>query len=187
MDLAWDDERTRKFATNVGLITSNGPHGHNIMAAEWTHYVSYSPALVMVNIDEDSATAENIRETKEFGVSLAAEDQNVVSSVSGRYTGKETDKIAVLRELGVEFYKAKKINVLMVKGAAMNAECRLVKAERLGDHMMLVGEVVEIAANGRMPLFYCMGKYWKAGEGMQKPGKDVLERIEMLAEKNRKK
>ena len=32
MDLAWNDRRTRQFITNVGLITSNGPAGLDIMA-----------------------------------------------------------------------------------------------------------------------------------------------------------
>jgi hypothetical protein len=33
MDLLWNDRRTRQFVTNVGLITSDGPLGPNIMAA----------------------------------------------------------------------------------------------------------------------------------------------------------
>ncbi len=33
----FDDDRINKFVTNVGLVTSNGPHGQNIMACEWTH------------------------------------------------------------------------------------------------------------------------------------------------------
>lgn len=187
MDLEWDDARTRKFFTNVGLITSNGPHGHNIMAAEWTHHVSYSPALIMINIHGNDATAENILATKEFGVSLAAEDQNIVSSVSGKHTGMETDKIAMLRELGVAFYKAKKADILMVKGAALNAECRLVRHEKLGDHMMFVGEIVYISAGDNAPLLYGMGKYWKSPAGIQKPAEHVLEEIRKLGEKHRKK
>ncbi len=33
----------------------------------------------------------------------------------------------------------------MIQDAAMNAECRLMKQEELGDHIMFVGEVVEIS------------------------------------------
>ncbi len=54
MDLPYGDIKTWKFATNVGLITSNGPVGHNIMAAEWTHMVSYSPGLIAVSINKDN-------------------------------------------------------------------------------------------------------------------------------------
>jgi flavin reductase (DIM6/NTAB) family NADH-FMN oxidoreductase RutF len=49
MDLQWNDRRTRQFLTNVGLITTNGPLGPDIMAAEWTHHISYSPSLISVS------------------------------------------------------------------------------------------------------------------------------------------
>ena len=32
MNISWNDRRTRQFVTNVGLITSVGPLGPNIMA-----------------------------------------------------------------------------------------------------------------------------------------------------------
>jgi hypothetical protein len=45
--------------------------------------------------------------SKEFGVNLAADDQNILCSLGGRYTGKELDKIGLFKEMGVTFYKAK--------------------------------------------------------------------------------
>ena len=110
MDLGWGDPKASKWATNVGLITSDGPHGPNIMAAEWTYYVSYTPALISVHIGRGSkdkagkATLENIRATKEFGVNLASQEQNAVSSIAGKSSGKEVDKISLLKEYGAEFY-----------------------------------------------------------------------------------
>ena len=56
MDLPWGDEKTVQFITNVGLITSNGPFGDDIMSAEWTHHVSYSPGLISVCIGKSKAT-----------------------------------------------------------------------------------------------------------------------------------
>ena len=143
MDLPWGDERTRQFITNVGLITSDGPHGQNIMACEWTHHISYSPGLIAVCIKPDDATHANIQKTKEFGINLCAADHTVLSSVAGGYSGEDHDKIGALKELGFEFYRAKKIKPLMVRGAAMNVECKLVKELSLGDHTMFIGEVVE--------------------------------------------
>jgi hypothetical protein len=48
MDLSWNDRRTRQFLTNVRLITTDGPYGPDVMAAEWTHHISYSPSLIAV-------------------------------------------------------------------------------------------------------------------------------------------
>lgn len=185
--MPWGSAESGKFVTNVGLITSNGPYGHNVMSAEWTHHVSYSPGLVMVNVGFDKATEANIKKSAVFGVNLAAFDQNIIASISGGSTGKEIDKIAVLKELGVEFYKAKKINVLMVKGAALNAECKLFQAIKLGDHHAFIGEVLTASATDKQPIAYSDGKYWKFGEHVMKPPPEELERIREIVEKHRKK
>lgn len=186
MDIQWGSDPAKKFITNVGLITSDGPHGPNVMAAEWTHHISYEPGLIAVAIRPEDATAENIQKTKEFGVSLCATDQNVVSSISGGSTGKEIDKIAVLKELGVEFYQGKKIKAPMIKGAALNVECRLVHAKDLGDHTLFVGEAVDVQVSDKEPLAYFAGKYWKLGERIQKPPQEVLEKIQKLVDKYKK-
>lgn len=187
MDLSWNDRRTRQFLTNVGLITTDGPYRPDVMAAEWTHHISYSPSLIGVNVRGDDATAENIKESKEFGVNLAAEDQNVLCSLAGGYTGKQLDKIARFKELGVIFYKANNIKPLLITGAAMNAECKLVKQEDLGDHLMFVGEVVEIIANENIrPLVYHNGRYRRLDENnnsIPRTPQETLDKIRGNAEK----
>ena len=78
MDISWNDRLTRQFLTNVGLITSDGPYGPNVMAAEWTHHISYSPKSNCCKYRGRDTTAENIKDSKEFGVNLASEDQNIL-------------------------------------------------------------------------------------------------------------
>lgn len=187
MDLPWGDEKSRTFVTNVGLITSNGPHGQNIMAAEWTHHVSYSPGMVAVHIGHGKTAYENIKDSREFGVNLAAFDQNIISSIAGGASGKDTDKIKVLEDMGVEFYKGKKIGASMIKDAALNIECKLIKIIDIGDHAMFVGEVIEASASGKEPLAYYDGKYWKLESQIKKPPQDVLDKIEKLIKKHEKK
>lgn len=186
MDLPWGDERSQKFITNVGLITSDGPHGPNVMAVEWTHHISYSPGLIAICLGFGKATLENIRKTKEFGVSITARDQNVLSSISGNYTGKEYDKISALKNLGFGFYKAKKIKAPMVEGAAMSAECKLVKEIVLGDHVMLIGKIVHATASEKEPLAYYKGRYWLMTTPAEKPSQGERDRIRNIMEKYRK-
>jgi len=188
MDLPWGEERTKQFVTNVGLITSNGPNGHDIMACEWTHHVSYSPGLIAVCIHRPDATHENIEKTKEFGVNLGASDQNVISSIAGSSHGQDIDKIGALKELGYKFFKAKKIDVLMVEGAAMNAECKLFKQIELGDHTTFVGEVVELyPVKDKEPIVYHAGKYWKLENQITKPTQEERDKIKEVVEKYRKR
>jgi len=187
MDLPWGDEKSKKFVTNVGLVTSNGPHGQNIMACEWTHHVSYSPGMIAICIKKDSTTNENIKSSKEFGVNLAAYDQNVLSSVAGTTSGKEINKFAALQELGFKFYNAKKIKTMMVEGAALNVECKLVNSVELSQHTMFIGEVVEVSMSSKEPLAFHGGKYWKLTESIPKPSQEELDRINKILEKHKKK
>jgi len=176
-------EEITKFVTNVGLITSNGPHGHNVMSCEWTHQLSYDPPLVMVGIRTVKTTFENIKASQEFGVNIASFDQNVVSSVAGNHHGKDVDKIGVLKELGVVFYKAKTINTLMVEGAALNAECKMVKFIDIGDHPIYIGEIQNVKQVDKEPLTYYRGRYFKIGEKIEKPDKLKLGEIDELIKK----
>ncbi len=194
MDLGWGNAKASKWVTNVGLVISDGPHGQNIMAAEWTYYVSYSPALISVHIGGSSkdasgkATLENIRATKEFGMSLAASDQNVFSSIAGGSSGKEVDKISILREMGAEFRAGKKAKVLLLEGAATSAECRVKEIVDVGDHVMIIGEVLEIESDpAKLPLVYSGNKYYELGRQIEKPGQALLDKIAKLKEQHTKK
>lgn len=177
---------TRQFVTNVGLITSNGPYGHNVMACEWTHHISYTPYLIAVCIRSNKATFANIKESKEFGVNIAASDQNSLASIAGNNSGKTLDKIKVLEELGVTFYQADNIDTLMIKGAAMNAECKLIKFIDVGDHPLFIGEVLTMSEAEKKPLIYNDGKYWNCGDQIKKPDEEVLAQFADVIKKFKK-
>ncbi|MFA6214069.1 MAG: flavin reductase family protein [Candidatus Micrarchaeia archaeon] len=193
MDLGWGNPKAGKFVTNVGLITSIGKNGENVMGAEWTYYVSWSPALISVHIGKAAggsgkATLENIRESREFGVNIASEGQHVLASIAGGSSGHDVDKMAVARGMGARFYKAKRIGAPMLSGAALNAECAVKEIVEIGDHAMVVGEVLEIESHeAEKPLLYSFGKYYRLGEQLHKPDKAVLDQISELSEKGRKK
>jgi flavin reductase (DIM6/NTAB) family NADH-FMN oxidoreductase RutF len=175
------------FISPVGLVTSNGPIGHNIMACEWTHQISYSPDLIAVSIGQTGATQENIRATKEFGVSLTAEDQTVVASIAGNYKGREYKKIEALKEMGFTFTQAEKINVLLVENASATFECHLKQELNLGDHVMMVGEVIHAQKNeGITTVAFSQGKYWKLTENPSKPSDEERSRFKQIVEKHKR-
>lgn len=186
MELPWNDPRTNKFATTIGLITSDGPLGANIMACEWTHHLSYNPGLIAVSLGFTKATVENIRSSKEFGVNLCAIDQSVLSSIAGGYSGSKYNKINALKELGFEFYDASKIKALMVKGASLNVECKLYQEITCGDHIMFIGEVMDAINNSeKQSLIYNDGKYWSL-QSLIKPTQEERERMRKVVEKYKK-
>ena len=58
------------------------------MACEWTHHIAFEPGLILISVGVDLTTAGNIRATDVFGVSLAAETQNILASIAGGTHGK---------------------------------------------------------------------------------------------------
>lgn len=186
MDLPWGSSTSNKFATTIGLITSKGPYRDNIMVCEWTHHLSYSPGLTAVSLGSTKATVINIQTSKDFGVNLCSTSQSVLSGVSGGYSGRKYDKISALKELGFQFYRAKTIDTLMVKEASLNVECKLFNEIAFGDHIMLIGEVLDTTSNPeKQSLIYYNGRYWSL-QYVVKSTQEERERIQNILEKHSK-
>ena len=153
------DNVHRYFATTVGLITTNGKSGPNVMAAEWTMHISYEPMLVAIFIHE-SPTYWNIEETKVFGVNIASDDQAELVNIAGGYSGTEIQKLAIPGTF--ETYRGKHIDAPMVRGCALNAECKVTAIQKTGDHIMVIGEALGAKFDDKkFPLIYTRGNYRK--------------------------
>ena len=164
------DNAHRYFATTVGLITTtDGKHGRNVMAAEWTMQVSYDPMLIAIFI-HDSPTLWNIKDTMTFGVSIASDEQAELVNIAGGYSGTEINKLAIP---GI-FHTYMGKTVPMLKGCALNAECRVKSIQEIGDHVMVVGEAISaIFDDKRHPLIYTRGNYRRLGKKIPSGRKTV--------------
>ena len=75
----------------------------------------------------------------------------------------------------------------MVEGAAMNAECKLVNEILLGDHFMLVGEVVQASHNSTIrPLVLHAGSYWMLDTPLQRPSQHERSKQQEVLEKHKR-
>ncbi|MDE1818784.1 MAG: flavin reductase family protein [Thaumarchaeota archaeon] len=154
------------------MITSRGTKGHNVMAAEWVMQISYNPILIAIFIHNESQTLKNIKKTKEFGVNVASTDQTTEVNVAGGYSGSEIDKLKIKNVF--KTIKPQKIKTMMISGCTINAECKLVRKEKMGDHVMLVGKVVHIKHDGaKSPLIYHKGRYFSLDSTIEHDRKEV--------------
>ncbi len=168
MTVSVDDfrEAPRYLVTSVALITTTGPRGPNVMAAEWTFQVSYRPMRLIVLVHPRDATHENIMETREFGANFVSDDQGSLSSLAGAYTGREVSKLS--SEL-FETYSARKIGAPMIVGCFLNAECRVVEVLETGDHTMFLADVLDVRFDStKSPLLYTQRRYWHKGAPVEK-------------------
>lgn len=144
------------------MITSTGSLGKNVMAAEWTMQISYEPFLVAVFVHQSAATFKNIKETKEFGVNVASDEQTSLVNIAGGYSRIELDKLRIKNSF--QFLKPQYTKAPMIAGCIVNAECKLVTMKKLGDHIMIVGKVIYVKHDEtKKPLIYHTGRYYKVG------------------------
>lgn len=168
------DNVHRYFATTVALITTNGSkYGPNVMAAEWTMQISYDPMLIAVFIHE-SPTYYNIQDTRVIGINIASDDQAQLVNVAGGYSATEISKLSIPHVF--ETYPSENIkDIPMIKGCALNAECKLITAQKIGDHIMVVGEVLHAKFDkDKFPLIYTRGNYRKISRGKISPGRTII-------------
>lgn len=154
------------FVTGVSMITSTGSIGKNVMAAEWTIQTSYDPVLIAVFVHGSAATLKSIRQTREFGVNVASDDQTSLVNIAGGYSRNEIDKLKVRNSF--KLLKSKHIRSPLIAGSIINAECKLIMMKRIGDHTMIVGKVVSIKHDEtKRPLVYHQGRYYRIGSVIQ--------------------
>lgn len=148
----------RYFATTVALITTTGSKfGSNVMAAEWTMQVSYDPMIVAVFVHK-SPTYWNIAEKKAFGVNIASEDQAELVNLAGGYSAKEIRKLGIPKVFST--YRSVTFDIPMIRGCAINAECKVIRMQKTGDHIMVLGRVVAAKFDvKKFPLIYTRGNY----------------------------
>jgi flavin reductase (DIM6/NTAB) family NADH-FMN oxidoreductase RutF len=149
------------------------------MTAEWVMQISYKPVLVGMFIHESSQTLKNIEKTREFGINVASQEQTSEINIAGGYSRNELDKLkikSIFKLIGPQ-----KIKTPMIAGCTINAECKLVKMEKLGDHIMIVGKVVNIRHDdSKNPLIYHKGRYFGLGSGIEQDRVEVNVHNDML-------
>lgn len=126
-----------KFATGVTVITTRDSAGEKFgVTASSFNTVSMDPPLILWSIDKGAYSLATYRDAEHFVVNVLGNDQ---VDVSNRFASRGEDKfsgIAVEEGIG---------GSPKVKGAAAQFECRTWKVYEGGDHLIIIGEVVDYA------------------------------------------
>jgi len=155
---------TGEFVESVAIVTVKRGDTVNAMTAAWTIPVSHRPALVVVHIAPQRYTHDLVMETKEFGLSILADDQMELAQHAGTASGRRLDKFAsgLLKPR-----PSKTISPPVLEGAAVTMECKLEKAISIGDHTIFVGRVAALDIDPKKrPLVLHRGGYYRIGESV---------------------
>ena len=153
-------------ATTVAMVTTRDGDRENVMACEWAMIVTMNPMRFVVSVGPRHATHGLIEATGEFGLNFCSDQQARLSHVSGSYSFNDTNKWELA---DFPTYPAKTITAPMIEGCTVNAECKVISAQLLGDHTVFIGEAQWVRYDTELnPLLYRAGKYWYMGEQIPK-------------------
>ena len=126
------------------LTCINGNGKTNIMTIAWYTPVSFDPPLVAISISPERHSYGMIRETGEFVINIPTMDLVKETLFCGRRSGKQHDKF---KETGLTPLPSKRVKPPIIKECVAHVECKLLKQMTVGDHEILVGEVLAAYAN----------------------------------------
>jgi len=139
------------FVTGVTVVTTIQPDGspRGFTANSFTS-VSLDPPLILVCIAKTASSYAVFSQTGHFAVSVLAEDQKAVSGV---FASKAADKFAQVA------WQTRATGAPVMDGAAASFDCATHQVVDAGDHIILIGRVVDFVHTSSSPLGYCRGAY----------------------------
>ena len=157
----------RTFATGVTVVTTISDAGPAGMTVNALASLSLDPVLVMVGFDLKSRTLAAVRRSRCFAVNVLARDQECISRIFASKRD-EADKFAAC-----PYAELSKVPIL--HGTLAWLRCDVVAAYPGGDHVIVVGNVLEMGGDGGEPLLFYGGRYHTLGDagsaqGAETPG-----------------
>jgi 3-hydroxy-9,10-secoandrosta-1,3,5(10)-triene-9,17-dione monooxygenase reductase component len=139
------------FTTGVTVVTALGRDGQKIgMTANSFNSVSLDPALVLWSIARDANCFDDFIAAKSYAIHVLTADQQ---DISNRFAKSGEDKFA-----GIECSEGLS-GVPILPHYSACFQCNLEHQYEGGDHIILVGKVLEFVDNGHKPLVFYRGQY----------------------------
>ena len=137
-----------RFATGVTVITTEKDGQIHGMTANAFLSVSLDPPLVLVSVDNRATMHKILPESKRYGVSILAADQEPLSNHFARRPVE-----------GLKIPFVEKHGVPVLDGAVAQIIARVVEEHRAGDHTLYIGLVEHLEWTDEKPLLFFAGQY----------------------------
>lgn len=142
-----------QFATGVTVVTARNDQDEPIgITANSFASVSLEPPLVSWCVDRDSTRFKELSKAEFYTISVLGESQQALSNLFASRSWDDTvfDEIDWVAGLN---------NVPQLDGVNARFHCRLVQSHEAGDHVILVGQVLEFENSPQAPLVFFQGDY----------------------------
>lgn len=131
----------------------------------WVTRTSFNPPLLAVYLSPGRFTCETILKSKRFALHAVAEDGMALARRFGLSSQRDGDKFADVK------WREGRNSVPLLGDALSVIECRLATSQTLGDHSLLLGEVVDAAIQRQdaAQLIYDPHSFYALGEERREP------------------
>lgn len=138
------------FATGVAIVTTRTVDGPRGMTVNSLTSVSLEPPLLLVCLTRDSRTARAVVNTGAFVVNLLDHTQRHIASAFAR-PGQDH-----FRDVNVKTYSH---GLPVLDGGLGHLSCRVERIDDGGDHVIVLGRVVDCVVHAGEPLVFYRGRY----------------------------
>ena len=147
------------FATGVTIITTRQGDGtpRGFTANSFTS-VSLDPPLLLVCVAKSAHSAPVFTEASHFAVNVLSQEQK---DISGLFASRAVDKFELAD------WRAGVAGMPVFDTALAHFVCARDKAIDAGDHIILLGRVIDHATEPGQPLGYFRGTYFSADTGQE--------------------
>jgi len=151
----FDPKELRKvlgtFATGVTVITTRASDGVPVgLTANSFNSVSLNPPMVLWSLAKSARSRSAFEAAQHWAVHILAADQE---ELANRFATRGTDKFAGLTT------DDGRGQVPLLRGCAARLQCRTSFMYEGGDHIIFVGEVLEVDHTDNTPLVFHAGAY----------------------------
>ena len=136
------DEATRKTALRmipygIYVLTTTTDDGEaGAATVNWVTQTAFKPPLVAIGVKTDSATYDVIKKSGHFALNMLGKGQQAMAFAFFRPAELDGNKLS-----GEPFVKGE-TGAPILENAQAAVECKLVEIVELGDHHIVVGEVI---------------------------------------------
>ena len=139
-------EALGNYPTGVTIVTmmteDNIPLGLTVNSFA---SVSIDPLLILWSIDKRVSTYNHFTNSKKFAVHILASDQ---SELCYLFAARDVDRFSNCE------WETSEYKLPILKNVAAILQCETFQTIEAGDHMILIGKVVDITGDNRAPLLY---------------------------------
>jgi len=125
----------------VAITTFNSLDAINACVISFISPVSSKPPILMISLASVRHSYENITRTKEFVVNILGKEHADQLLMCARRYQEGVNKV---QQAGLKWYSSKLVKPPRIKEAKAWIECKVVEEKKVGDHVVIFGEVMAV-------------------------------------------